>query len=424
MREVTSIRGRALVALLAVGCAVYGGPGTGGSGTIDYQSDTESCFSPDGREVFADASGEALAELATTYTPTREEVLLATVYWAAVIDGAESGQIQPWLGDAGLYDAMFALGAKYPDIAETQAACAGDGVMDRAGKMYPCEPDCRSQANRELEKAIPLELFELTIGKYGWALDLTKDVTALNKARAVLSAIQTAILAGKTLSEAIMAAQGDIDALTDLAVMLILARAEGAANTAAQLGGLLVASAAWSIYTLYRDYNEDQAACATYQAANCMPTGTSGGTGGPGMPGDPCAVSEECVPGAICFNQTCVGQGMLRISLAWSEATDLDLHVRTPDFTEINFSAPAGAGGELDVDQCAGDCTPGSHVENVTFAQTPASGTYEVWVVNFDGAAAATYSIEVSGVAMKAWSGSLPMVEGKSSMVYSFSVGM
>lgn len=52
------------------------------------------------------------------------------------------------------------------------------------------------------------------------------------------------------------------------------------------------------------------------------------------------------------------------------------------------------------------------------------SGIYEVWVVNFDGAATATYSIEVSGVAMQAWSGSLPMVEGQRSTVYSFSVGM
>lgn len=147
MRGMTRIGRRTLAALLAVGCAVHGGPGAGGPGSIDYQADTESCFSTAGRQVFADTTSDALAELTTTYTPTREETLLAMVYWAAVIDGAESGQIQPWLADAGLYDAMFELGAKYPDIVETEAACAGEGVMARAGKMYLCEPDCGTQAS-------------------------------------------------------------------------------------------------------------------------------------------------------------------------------------------------------------------------------------------------------------------------------------
>lgn len=115
--------------------------------------------------------------------------------------------------------------------------------------------------------------------------------------------------------------------------------------------------------------------------------------------GEECRVDDHCVVDAVCFEQTCVGDGLLRVSLAWDKRTDLDLHVLTPSGEEIFFSDPWHETGELDVDDCVGACRTwsGPHVENVFFNDLAESGEYQVWVVNYDGRRKSDYRIEVVG---------------------------
>lgn len=80
--------------------------------------------------------------------------------------------------------------------------------------------------------------------------------------------------------------------------------------------------------------------------------------------------------------------GVIVASLAWSTADDLDLHVQTPDGTEINYQHRQAAGGELDVDMCVSGkhgkfCTE-RPVENVVFLHRAPKGRYEVYVQNFN----------------------------------------
>jgi len=141
--------------------------------------------------------------------------------------------------------------------------------------------------------------------------------------------------------------------------------------------------------------------------------------GGTKEVGEPCTEEEECIPGSICFNEFCVGEGVLRVSLAFTADSDFDLHVLTPDATEIYFGNPVAGGGELDVDQCVGTCGTGAHAENVVF-DTAASGAYEVWVVNYDGRSAGTFNIEVAGAVNRAFSGSLTATADEESERFTF----
>lgn len=65
-----------------------------------------------------------------------------------------------------------------------------------------------------------------------------------------------------------------------------------------------------------------------------------------------------------------------RISLAWNNYDDLDIHVKEPSGNVINFY---NKGGKLDVDMNAGSGRTREPVENVSFKQ-PADGKYEVSV--------------------------------------------
>jgi uncharacterized protein YfaP (DUF2135 family) len=88
-----------------------------------------------------------------------------------------------------------------------------------------------------------------------------------------------------------------------------------------------------------------------------------------------------------------VGQPMipakLLVSLRWDTEADLDLHLVTPDGTEIfsqkvnSFSGnasqdPTGylAGGQLDADSNSNCVIDGHRVENIYWTQTPPSGHY------------------------------------------------
>jgi len=155
----------------------------------------------------------------------------------------------------------------------------------------------------------------------------------------------------------------------------------------------------------------------------------SGGSGGgvdadvPDAPisGTPCTVDEECEQGHTCFNQFCVGEGTLRISLAFDVDSDFDLHVQTPLGGEISHEGDAD-GGVLDVDQCVESCGQGPHVENVVFFAAPPAGTYTVWVENYDPRASGTFTIEVAGAATHAFSGSLPAIQDAASELFTFTL--
>lgn len=84
--------------------------------------------------------------------------------------------------------------------------------------------------------------------------------------------------------------------------------------------------------------------------------------------------------------------GVVRVTLSWTNQVDMDLHVTEPDGNEIFYGNPAApSGGRLDVDvQCRGS----GGIENTMWdpGTQPQSGTYTVWVDEFtqcgDGPAA------------------------------------
>ena len=60
--------------------------------------------------------------------------------------------------------------------------------------------------------------------------------------------------------------------------------------------------------------------------------------------GDKCGGDNECIS-AECYRNTCVNTGKLRISSAWQDDTDLDLHVETPDGNTIFWEKREVDGG-------------------------------------------------------------------------------
>jgi hypothetical protein len=75
--------------------------------------------------------------------------------------------------------------------------------------------------------------------------------------------------------------------------------------------------------------------------------------------------------------------GDITISMLWDSGDDFDLHVFTPDGTEIYYSNPVAAGGELDVDANSESSNlSSSPVENIYFAN-PVPGQYWVYVNNY-----------------------------------------
>jgi hypothetical protein len=136
----------------------------------------------------------------------------------------------------------------------------------------------------------------------------------------------------------------------------------------------------------------------------------------PPSSGDECSSDADCSGDTVCEEGTCVGAGVLRITLTFSMDTDLDLHVVTPSGEEVYFGNPSAAGGVLDVDTCVGACdSEPVHVENVFFNESMQSGFYEAYVVNFDGRAGGSFRIEVAGAAELSADGSLSNTFGATS---------
>jgi len=143
-------------------------------------------------------------------------------------------------------------------------------------------------------------------------------------------------------------------------------------------------------------------------------TSADDGGGGTQMPGQSCGEELRCVEGSICYNGTCVGNGALRFTLSWDVDSDFDLHVMTPDGSQIFWSSPSAQGGVLDVDQCASSCSVGQHVENVVFADDAPGGHYQYWVENFNGRSAGPFTIvvETPDAQVAPLTGTLPATAG------------
>jgi hypothetical protein len=59
-------------------------------------------------------------------------------------------------------------------------------------------------------------------------------------------------------------------------------------------------------------------------------------------------------------------------------------------------------------------------VENVAFADSAPTGTYQVYVINYAGRSAASYTIQVAGLVSTNFSGTLPATPGATSEVFQF----
>lgn len=128
-----------------------------------------------------------------------------------------------------------------------------------------------------------------------------------------------------------------------------------------------------------------------------------------------CGADPDCDAEEACFQGFCVGTGRVRFSLSWLMTSDLDLHLRAPDGTEINFTNPVVSWGHLDVDDCVDDeCKypDAAHVENVFLDEEAPRGEYEAWVENFNGSEEGDYRMEVVGDVGATWFGYVKDYEG------------
>jgi hypothetical protein len=112
------------------------------------------------------------------------------------------------------------------------------------------------------------------------------------------------------------------------------------------------------------------------------------------------ACGNVCPSGQACANGVCVGSGMLRITMVWSLAGDVDLHVVPPCGQEISFLATNRCGGQLDRDD-----TSGTGPENVFWAAAPMSGTYLVCAVPYrvSGATNVTVTVNQGARVLNTW---------------------
>lgn len=75
-----------------------------------------------------------------------------------------------------------------------------------------------------------------------------------------------------------------------------------------------------------------------------------------------------------------VDNARLRVSFAWSNYDDLDIHAKLPNGTHIYYG---NKGGILDVDMNAGFGETREPVENLSWVNDLPNGSYRIWVHNF-----------------------------------------
>ncbi len=82
-------------------------------------------------------------------------------------------------------------------------------------------------------------------------------------------------------------------------------------------------------------------------------------------------------------NSQGAGSGEITITLMWDSKDDLDLHVFTPDGSEIWHGNKSAQGGTLDIDANNAQNIKDHPIENVYFPE-PVSGEYWVYVYNYE----------------------------------------
>ena len=92
------------------------------------------------------------------------------------------------------------------------------------------------------------------------------------------------------------------------------------------------------------------------------------------------------------------GTGDVKVTLAFDQDNDLDLHVIEPNGTRISYSAPQSAtGGELDLDSNAGCVIDGTNIENIFWPPGDApAGEYVVEVQYYEACFAETVNYTVT----------------------------
>jgi uncharacterized protein YfaP (DUF2135 family) len=107
-----------------------------------------------------------------------------------------------------------------------------------------------------------------------------------------------------------------------------------------------------------------------------------------------------------------VGTGDVQVSIAWSGASDVDLHVFDPSGEEIFYdNKQSASGGLLDLDSNAACSIDGRNAENVVWPAAGAPrGTYRVVVDYYDDCGVAktdwVVTLQVEGAAPRTFSGS------------------
>jgi hypothetical protein len=95
-----------------------------------------------------------------------------------------------------------------------------------------------------------------------------------------------------------------------------------------------------------------------------------------------------------------VGSGPLQVSLSFDNAVDVDLHVVTPNGSEIYYSNKSAGGGSLDLDSNAGCNIDRINNENIVWPDTslPSVGTYKVLVDYYQAcnASPVAYTVRVT----------------------------
>lgn len=106
-------------------------------------------------------------------------------------------------------------------------------------------------------------------------------------------------------------------------------------------------------------------------------------------PPPPCG--GRCQQGQICVNEACVYTGPLRFTLTWDQPGDMDLHIVTPNGSDVNYRQPRGGGGTLDRDD-----RTGTGPENIYWPQNPPYGTYLVCVEAFQIVRPTNFTVQIS----------------------------
>ena len=99
-----------------------------------------------------------------------------------------------------------------------------------------------------------------------------------------------------------------------------------------------------------------------------------------GSTGEPTGPDESTMDDVL--NDLNAGTGEITVSLLWDSTDDVDLHIATPDGSEIYYGYRTAGGGELDIDANTSSNMMDNPVENIYFS-APSAGTYTVWIEDY-----------------------------------------